>query len=74
MRRRWQPILMRARTAVAKTYLQASMPAMSASGTEAVVGIALWAPEGGCHSGFVAFLTKQSGAWVVKGYGCFWVT
>jgi hypothetical protein len=54
--------------------LQVSRPAISASGLEAVVGIAVWTPEGGCDFGMVAFLKKEDGKWVVRGFGCFWVT
>ena len=54
--------------------VQVSRPAIAASGVEAVIAISVWAPEGWCDSGLVAFLSKESGSWVVKGYGCFWVT
>jgi hypothetical protein len=54
-----------------------SRPAISASGTEAVVAVSFPLASGqmvGCESGFIAYLEQVGGIWRLKGFGALWIT
>jgi hypothetical protein len=54
-----------------------SRPAFAASGSAAVVAVAVLlgsTERVGCESGFLVYLEKHESSWRVEGYGGFWIT